>query len=89
MLIITFEDVKDNTLKRAYKGILKESTKDKLYSFADDYHALRVMEDKVIEEMRKRDPKFRLHHSVYEQQIAAKAATQAGQVPVPCSLSLI
>ena len=45
----------------------------------DDYHALRVMEDKVIEEMRKRDPKFRLHHSVYEQQIAAKAATQ-GQI---------
>ena len=37
------------------------------------------MEDKVIEEMRKRDPKFRLHHSVYEQQIAAKAATQ-GQI---------
>ena len=48
MLIITFEDVKDNTLKRAYKGILKESTKDKWASFADDYHALRVMEDKVI-----------------------------------------
>jgi hypothetical protein len=45
----------------------------------DDYHALRVMEDKVIEEMRKRNPKFRLHHSVYEQQIAAKAATQ-GQI---------
>ena len=73
------EEVKDPILKRAYKGILKESTNDKLYSFADDYHALRVMEDKVIEEMRKRDPKFRLHHSVYEQQIAAKAATQ-GQI---------
>ncbi|MBQ4420378.1 MAG: hypothetical protein II878_02400, partial [Bacteroidales bacterium] len=83
------EEVKDPILKRAYKGILKESTKDKWASFADDYHALRVMEDKVIEEMRKRDPKFRLHHSVYEQQIAAKAATQAGQGPVPCSLSLI
>ncbi len=73
------EEVKDPILKRAYKGILKESTKDKWASFADDYHALRVMEDKVIEEMRKRDPKFRLHHSVYEQQIAAKAATQ-GQI---------
>ena len=73
------EEVKDPILKRAYKGVLKESTKDKWASFADDYHALRVMEDKVIEEMRKRDPKFRLHHSVYEQQIAAKAATQ-GQI---------
>lgn len=73
------EEVKDPILKRAYKGILKESTKDKWASFADDYHALRVMEDKVIEEMRKRNPKFRLHHSVYEQQIAAKAATQ-GQI---------
>lgn len=79
MLIITFEEVKDPILKRAYKGILTESFQDKLFSFADDYHALRVMEDKVIEEMRKRDPKFRLHHSVYEQQIAAKAATQ-GQI---------
>ena len=73
------EEVKDPILKRAYKGVLKESTKDKWASFADDYHALRVMEDKVIEEMRKRNPKFRLHHSVYEQQIAAKAATQ-GQI---------
>ena len=73
------EEVKDNMHKRVYKRILSETAKDKLYSFADDYHALRVMEDKVIEEMRKRDPKFRLHHSVYEQQIAAKAATQ-GQI---------
>ena len=69
-------DVEERKVK---KGILKWLNDSVVTTFADDYHALRKMEDEVVRQMRKKIPGFRLPYSVYEQQIASKSATE-GQI---------
>ncbi|MBR1769242.1 MAG: hypothetical protein IJ748_02175 [Bacteroidales bacterium] len=77
------EEVEDEEKKSVYREVMerigKSKAGEKVMSFADDYHSLRVMEDKVVRTMRKRIKGFRLPFSVYEQQIASKSATE-GQI---------